>query len=92
MIVSKASKSSDDCSSVKLSISLPKYVLELIDSEAAVLGVPRSTYIKFAVLDKIETDRMRKDLPGTLSQVSNLLYMLKDIQDTHKSMNPNQEK
>ena len=40
---------------VKLSISLPAGVLEMIDAECESQGIARSTYIKLAVINKVRS-------------------------------------
>ena len=65
---------------VKLSISLPAGVLEMIDAECESQGIARSTYIKLAVINKVRSDRMMKDVPGMMMQAANMMIFIKEME------------
>lgn len=65
---------------VKLSISLPANVLEMVDAECEALGIGRSTYIKLAVIGKVRAEQMLKDAPGRMAQVAEMMAFLRDME------------
>jgi hypothetical protein len=64
---------------VKLSISLPANILEMVDAECEALGIGRSTYIKLAVMSKVRADQMLKDAPGRMVQAYEMMTFLRDL-------------
>ena len=52
----------------------------MIDAECESQGIARSTYIKLAVINKVRSDRMMKDVPGMMMQAANMMNFMKEME------------
>lgn len=68
-----------DTTATKVTISLPKFVLDRVDQSATLEGTTRSGYISSTLVAKFRTEDAMADMPNMLQALGSMVEFMKSM-------------